>query len=173
MSGGFCPEVDPRGSEAVPTMKIQEAARANPKFFAAGGLRAGAAALPRVSLQRASDRPPRSGPIPRKHNSSLSRSQWLSSDRPFSALGGPDACAAAKVACRAHPEMLLAEDTKCAVRSGGCCAEVRQMQSTVGVRLEEIFQSPHHSCVPPVGTPNFDPVALAQALDHYPDQRLL
>src|SRR5215831_14358073 len=74
----------------------QEAARVNPKFFAAGGLRAGAAALPRVSLRIASDRPPRSGPIPRRHSSSLSRSQWMSSDRPFAALGGPDASAAAK-----------------------------------------------------------------------------
>src|SRR5215475_8575403 len=52
--------------------------------------------FPRVSLRIASDRPPRSGPIPRKHNSWLSRSQWLSSDRPSAALAGPDACAAAK-----------------------------------------------------------------------------
>src|SRR5215813_13975431 len=80
--------------EAVLTTQIQEAARANPKFFA--GLRAGVAALPRVSLRIATDRPPRSGPIPRRHNSSLSRSRWLSSDRPFAALAGPDACAAAK-----------------------------------------------------------------------------
>src|SRR5262252_6297887 len=57
-------------------MQIQEAARANRKFFFAGGLRADAAALPRVSLRIASDRTPRSGPIPRKHNSWLSRSQW-------------------------------------------------------------------------------------------------
>src|SRR5262249_29742773 len=81
--------------EEILTMRIiQEAARANRKFVV--GLRAGAAALPRVALQIASDRPPRSGPIPRKHNSWLSRSQWLSSDRPFAALAGPDACAAAK-----------------------------------------------------------------------------
>src|SRR5215467_9879818 len=85
-----------RFREAVLAMQIQEAARVNSKFFAAGGLRAGAAALPRVSRRIASDRPPRSGPIPRRHNSSLSRSQWLSSDRPFAALDGPDASAAAK-----------------------------------------------------------------------------
>src|SRR6516165_10965534 len=78
------------------TMQVQEAARANRNFFAAGGLRAVAAALPRVSLRIATDRPPRSDPIPRRHNSWLSRSQWLSSDRPFAALDGPDACAAAK-----------------------------------------------------------------------------
>src|SRR5262249_56179409 len=78
-----------------------------------------------------------------------------------------------KVACRTHPEMLMAENAKCAVRGRGCCAEVRQMQSTVGVRFEEIFQSPHHSRVPPVRTANLDPLALAQALDHYPGQRLL
>src|SRR5215467_5337576 len=66
----------------------------------------------------------------------------------------------------------MAEDAKRAVRYGGRRAEVRQMQSTVGVRLEEIFQSPHYSSMPPVNTANLDPVALAQALDHYPDQRL-
>src|SRR5215472_15743866 len=69
-----------------------------------------------------------------------------------------------KIAGRTHPEMLLAEDAKRAVRGRGRCAEVRQMQSTVEVRLEEIFQSPHHSCVPPVNTANLDPLALAQAL---------
>src|SRR5262249_49499365 len=58
-------------------------------------------------------------------------------------------------------------------RGRGCCAEVRQMQSTVAVGLEEIFQSPHDSRVPPVSTANLDPLALAQALDHYPGQRLL
>src|SRR5262249_1258817 len=78
-----------------------------------------------------------------------------------------------KVACRAHPEMLMAEDAKAAVRGRGCCAEVRQMQSRVGVGLEEIFQPSHDSCVPPVNAANFDPLTLAQALDHYPDQRLL
>src|SRR5262249_2245556 len=78
------------------TMQIQEAARADPKFFPAWGLRAGAAVLPRVSVRTPTDRPPRSGPIPRRHNSSQSRSQWLSSDRPFAALDGPDASAAAK-----------------------------------------------------------------------------
>src|SRR5215471_15512905 len=78
-----------------------------------------------------------------------------------------------KISCRTHPEMLMAEYAKRAVRYGGRCAEVRQVQSPVGVRLEEIFQPPHHSRVPPVRTANLDPLALAQALDHYPDQRLL
>ena len=64
--------------EAMLTMQIQEAARANRKFFAAGGLRAGGAALPTVSLRTTTDRPPRSGPIPRRHNSSLSWSRWPS-----------------------------------------------------------------------------------------------
>src|SRR5262249_22832929 len=149
---------------------IQEAARANRKFFA--GLRAGVAALPRVSLRIATDRPPRSGPIPRRHSSSLSRSGGCRrighSQRPAGQMHPPQP----KVACRAHPELLMAEDAKRAVRYGGCCAEARQMQSTVGVRLEEIFQSPHDSRVPPVSTANLDPLALAQALDHYPDQRL-
>ena len=81
--------------EAMLTMQIQEAARANRKFFAAGGLRAGGAALPTVSLRTTTDRPPRSGPIPRRHNSSLSWSRWPSSDRPFAALDGLNACAAA------------------------------------------------------------------------------
>ena len=81
--------------EAVLAMQIQEAARANRKFFAAGGLRAGGAALPTVSLRTTTDRPPRSGPIPRRHNSSLSWSRWPSSDRPFAALDGLNVCAAA------------------------------------------------------------------------------
>src|SRR5262249_56509059 len=76
-----------------------------------------------------------------------------------------------KVAGRTHPEMLMAEYAKRAVRGRGGCAEVRQVQSPVGVRLEEIFQPPHHSYVPPVRTANLDPLALTQALDHYPDQR--
>src|SRR5215472_14705833 len=63
-----CRRLEAWRREAVLTTQIQQAARANRKFFAAGGLRAGAAALPRVSLRIASDRPPRSGPIPRKHN---------------------------------------------------------------------------------------------------------
>src|SRR5215472_16655140 len=50
--------------EAMLIMQIQEAARANRKFFAAGGLRAGGAALPTVSLRTTTDRPPRSGPRP-------------------------------------------------------------------------------------------------------------
>src|SRR5215469_11930883 len=92
---GLRPIRSGRFSEEILTMRIiQEAARASRKFFA--GLRAGAAALPRVSLRIASDRPPRSGPIPRRHNSWLSRSQWLSSDRPFATPAGPDASAAAK-----------------------------------------------------------------------------
>jgi hypothetical protein len=52
--------------------------------------------LPRVSLRTTTDRPPQSAPIPRKHNSLLSRSQWMSSDWPFAAPAGPDASAAAK-----------------------------------------------------------------------------
>src|SRR5215469_12197329 len=42
-----------------------------------------------------------------------------------------------KIACRAHPELLMAEDAKRAVRGRGCCAEVRQMQSTVGALSQE------------------------------------
>src|SRR5215472_9648931 len=131
-------------------MQIQEAARANRKFFAGEGLRAGAAALPTVSLRTTPDRPPRSGP------------------RSPGQMHAPQP----KIACRTHPEMLMAEDAKRAVRYGGSCAEVRQVQSAVGVRLEEIFQSPHDSRVPPVSTANLNPLAFAQTLDHYPGQRL-
>src|SRR6516162_2921623 len=155
------------------TMQVQEAARANRNFFAAGGLRAVAAALPRVSLRIATDRPPRSDPIPRRHNSWLSRSQWPSSDRPFAALAGPDACAAAKGSVSGSSRDAHGRGCEAAARYGGSCAEVRQVQSAVGVRLEEIFQSSQNSRAPPVSIANLDPLAFAQALDYYSGQRLL
>src|SRR5215469_7868889 len=97
----------------------------------------------------------------------------MSSDRPFATPAGPDACAAAKDSVSDSSRDAPGRGCEACGPSRGCCAEVRQMQSTVEVRLEEIFQSPHHSCMPPVNTANLDPLALAQALDHYPGQRLL
>src|SRR5277367_2225619 len=64
-------------------------------FFSVGGRRAAGSAMPRAIPRTATDTPPRSAPTPRSHSSLQSRSRSPSLDRPFVALGGLDASAAA------------------------------------------------------------------------------
>ena len=95
MPTGICRRTEGRSFERWLTMQIAATARANLYFFAVEDLRAAGAALPKATPQTATDRPPRSALIPRSHSLSRPRSRSPPSDRPFAALGGRDASAAA------------------------------------------------------------------------------
>ena len=95
MPTGIGAKPEGRSFEPWLTMQIAATATANRYFFAVGGRRVAAAALPRATLRTATDTPPRSALIPRSRSLSQSRSRSPPPGRPFAAFGGRDASGAA------------------------------------------------------------------------------
>src|SRR6266436_2429803 len=77
-----------------------------------------------------------------------------------------------QIPLRAHPEMLLAAGTERRIRYAGYCAEVRHIQSLIGVGLQDLFQAPHHRGVMAMSAAHIDWISARETPNHCFDQRL-